>query len=198
MLNPPIDSAREGVVSELIEITQAADGVRVALAYATADNLMGRPLYAPSAHCVLRPSAANCLRRAVRAARQSGHTIIVFDAYRPAAVQRIFWEHLPDPRYVADPARGSNHTRGVAVDLSLLDGDGIPLDMGTGFDAMCEQSHHDREDLPADVQAHRQLLLGIMLHAGFASLATEWWHYELPDASDYALIPADSKVPLAA
>ncbi|CAM5186357.1 D-alanyl-D-alanine dipeptidase [Castellaniella defragrans] len=129
-----------------------------------------------------------------RAARQSGHAILVFDAYRPAAVQRIFWNLLPDPRYVADPAQGSNHTRGVAVDLSLLDEEGAPLDMGTGFDAMCDQSHRDREDLPAAVQRNRQMLLGIMLQAGFRSIPTEWWHFELPDAADYALIPEDPKV----
>lgn len=183
-------------MSELIELTQAREGIRIALAYATADNLTGRAVYAPGAQCALRPDAAECLRRAVRAARQSGHTIIVFDAYRPAAVQEIFWGVLSDPRYIADPAVGSNHTRGVAVDLSLLDDRGVALDMGTGFDAMCDQSHHDREDLPAAVQRNRQMLLGIMLQAGFRSLATEWWHYELPHAHDYALIPADPKVPV--
>ncbi len=184
-------SARGGepLVSELIELTESADGLRIALAYATPDNLTGRPVYAPGARCALRPVAADCLRRAVRAARQSGHTLIVFDAYRPAAAQLIFWRLLPDPRYVADAAVGSNHTRGVAVDVSLLDAHGTPLDMGTGFDAMCEQSHHDREDLPAAVQRNRQMLLGIMLQAGFRSIPTEWWHYELPDARHYALLP---------
>ncbi|CAM5182405.1 D-alanyl-D-alanine dipeptidase OS=Castellaniella defragrans OX=75697 GN=ddpX PE=3 SV=1 [Castellaniella defragrans] len=181
-------------MSDLIELTEAHDGLRVALAYATPANLVGRAVYAPGACCALRPSAAECLRRAVRAARQSGHAILVFDAYRPAAVQRIFWNLLPDPRYVADPAQGSNHTRGVAVDLSLLDEEGAPLDMGTGFDAMCDQSHRDREDLPAAVQRNRQMLLGIMLQAGFRSIPTEWWHFELPDAADYALIPEDPKV----
>lgn len=183
-------------MSELVELTPAADGIRAALAYATADNFAGRALYAPSAHCALRPDAARLLRRAVHAARQSGHTLVVFDSYRPSAVQEVFWGILPDARYVADPAVGSNHTRGVAVDLSLLDASGQPLDMGTGFDAMCDQSHHDRDDLPAAVQRNRQILLGIMLHAGFRALATEWWHYELPDAQRYALIPEDEKVPL--
>lgn len=185
-------------MSELVELNEAADGIRVALAYATADNFAGRALYAPQARCALRPEAARLLRRAVHAARQSGHTLIVFDSYRPSAVQEVFWGILPDARYVADPAVGSNHTRGVAIDLSLLDGSGQPLNMGTGFDAMCDQSHHDRDDLPMAVQRNRQILLGIMLHAGFRPLATEWWHYELPDAHGYPLIAADDKVPLLA
>ncbi|HEX7385935.1 MAG TPA: D-alanyl-D-alanine dipeptidase [Castellaniella sp.] len=181
-------------MSDLIELTEAGDGIRITLAYATPDNLTGRAVYAPGACCALRPEAARCLRRAVRAARQSGHVLQVFDSYRPAAVQQIFWDLISDPRYVADPAQGSNHTRGVAVDLTLLDTHGVALDMGTGFDAMCDQSHHDRDDLPVMVQRNRQLLLGIMLQAGFRSIPTEWWHYELPDAADYALIPEDSKV----
>ncbi len=183
-------------MSELVELTESADGIRIALAYATPDNLVGRPLYAPGAVCAMRPDAVHCLHRAVFAARQSGHTLMVFDAYRPAAVQAVFWNLLPDARYVANPATGSNHTRGVAVDLGLLDASGRLLDMGTGFDAMCDQSHHDRDDLSAMVQRNRQMLLGIMLHAGFSSIPTEWWHYELPNAHDYALIPADPKVPV--
>ena len=181
-------------MSDLIELTETHDGIRISLVYATSENITGRAVYASGARCAMRPAAADCLRRAVRAARQSGHVLQVFDAYRPAAVQQIFWNLLSDPRYVADPAQGSNHTRGVAVDLTLLDLQGQPLDMGTGFDAMCDQSHHDREDLPADVQGNRQMLLGIMLQSGFRSIPTEWWHYELPDAADYALIPSDPKV----
>src|SRR3546814_7787024 len=107
-----------------VELTQAADKLHIALTYATAENLIGRPIYAPGARCALRPPAADCLRRAMRAARQADHVLIVYDAYRPAAVQAIFWSKLPDARYVADPSLGSNHTRGVAVDVSLLGADG--------------------------------------------------------------------------
>lgn len=159
----------------------------VGMAYATSDNLAGRPVYA-DARCALRPEAAACLLRAAQAARHAGLTLKVLDAYRPASAQAIFWEICPDARYIADPAQGSNHTRGVAVDVTLLDGDGQPLDMGTGFDDMREQSHHNRDDLSPAAQRNRLLLLGIMLHAGFTSIATEWWHYELPDAKAWALI----------
>ncbi|MFC4296711.1 D-alanyl-D-alanine dipeptidase [Castellaniella hirudinis] len=182
---------------DLIAIPET-DGLRIALAYATPDNLTGQAVYAAGAHCALRPVAADCLHRAVCAARRAGLGLIVYDAYRPAAAQAVFWRLLPDPRYVADASLGSNHTRGVAVDVSLLDADGALLDMGTGFDDMRDQSHHDRDDLPPDVQRNRHLLLGIMLQAGFRSIPTEWWHYELPDAQEYALLPESDMVRVVA
>lgn len=180
-------------MSELIEIPDTA-GLRIALAYASPDNIVGHPVYAPGARAALRPQAAQCLQRAVRAAQQAGLSMILYDAYRPAAAQSVFWQALPDPRYVADASLGSNHTRGVAVDVGLLDADGALLDMGTGFDDMRDQSHHDRTDLPAQAQRHRLMLLGIMLQAGFCSISTEWWHYELPDSYGFPLLPEDPMV----
>ncbi|HEU0197604.1 MAG TPA: D-alanyl-D-alanine dipeptidase, partial [Nevskiaceae bacterium] len=181
------------VEEALIEITEA-DGVQLRLAYRQADNFAGRRVYGPAARCLLRPEAAADLRRAVEIASRAGLTVRIFDTYRPQAAQEIFWSVLPDARYVADPAVGSNHTRGVAMDLTLLDANGVPLDMGSGFDDMRERSHHDCATLPAQVQRNRLMLLGVMRHAGLASLATEWWHYELPQAHRFALIPTDPRV----
>ena len=181
-------------MSDLVDLS-GTPGLHIALAYATSDNFAGRVVYARGARCALRPEAAECLRRAIRNARRAGYTLHVFDAYRPEAAQRLFWSKLPDPRYVADPAAGSNHTRGVAIDLTLLDETGKPLDMGTGFDAMCEQSHHDRDDIPVVAQRNRAMLLGIMLHAGFTTIQTEWWHYQMPDAARYTPILRDPLVP---
>lgn len=175
------------VSSVLVDITPQTYPVIIQMAYATPHNLAGRPVYADD-RCALRPEAAVCLHRAAVAARRAGYTLKVLDAYRPTAAQAIFWELCPDPRYVADVSKGSHHTRGVAVDVTLADQNGQDLDMGTGFDDMREQSHHDRDDIPQAAQRNRLLLLGIMLHAGFASLPTEWWHYELPDAAKFDLI----------
>ena len=173
--------------SELVEITPEQYLVDIDLVYATANNLAGRPVYA-QARCALRPQAAACLLRAARAANRAGCRLKIFDAYRPPRAQQIFWALCPDPRYIADASQGSNHTRGTAVDVTLVDANGVPLDMGTGFDAMEDRSHHDRDDLPRQVQRNRSLLLGIMLQAGFRSISTEWWHYELPDSKRYALL----------
>ncbi len=173
--------------SQLVEISTATHPLVIDLVYSRPDNLAGRQIYT-QARCALRPEAAACLLRAALAARRAGYTIKVFDAYRPPSAQAIFWTLCPDPRYIADPSLGSNHTRGVAVDVTLLDENHAALDMGTAFDTMQDQSHHDRDDLPAQVQRNRSLLLGIMLQAGFCSLATEWWHYELPNAHAYQLL----------
>jgi len=172
----------------LVAIDPAEYLVEVDLAYAGSNNFVCLPIYAADAPCMLHADAAACLKRAALAAWRAGLGLKILDAYRPPAAQEVLWRICPDPAYVADPAQGSNHSRGVAVDVALLGEDGRQLDMGTGFDDMRELSHHDRPDLPAAVQRNRHLLLGIMLQAGFVSLPTEWWHYELPGAAAYPLL----------
>ncbi|MDE1149001.1 MAG: D-alanyl-D-alanine dipeptidase [Azospirillaceae bacterium] len=157
------------------------------LRYATADNLTGSPLYARPT-CLLHPQAASCLRRAVDRARMLGLRLKVFDAYRPPQAQALLWRTLPDPVFIADPRLGSNHTRGVAVDLTLMDGSGLELDMGTGFDDMSPQAYHADLTVPAAAQRNRALLLGLMAAAGWRHYEAEWWHYQLPDAHRYPLV----------
>lgn len=172
---------------QLVEIHTDLYPVEIDLVYCSANNFTGQRVY-EHARCALLPDAAACLLRAAQAARRAGYTLKIFDAYRPPAAQAVFWALCPDPRYVSDAGLGSNHTRGTAVDVTLLDQGGAEIDMGTGFDAMEDLSHHDRPDLPVTVQRNRNMLLGIMLQAGFASIATEWWHYELPQSHDYPLL----------
>ena len=86
----------------------------------------------------------------------------IFDALRPSEAQWALWAHSPDPEFLADPRRGSPHSRGVAVDLTLVDRDGQALDMGTEFDAFTPLSHHGNLDVGAEAQRNRALLLGIM------------------------------------
>src|ERR1051325_3385183 len=103
----------------LREIT-SADAVVLDIAYATSRNFTGAPVYARGA-CYLRPEAAECLARAVELARPHGLRLKVFDAYRPSEAQWKLWHHTPDPAFLAAPRRGSPHSRGVAVDLTLVD-----------------------------------------------------------------------------
>lgn len=180
--------------SPLVEVDAHALQVEIDLIYASADNLAGKQIYQDS-RCLLHVDAERCLRLASRLARQAGLTLRIFDAYRPPYAQYLLWEALPNPEYVCDPRLGSHHSRGVAVDLTLLGSDGQPLDMGTGFDDMREQSHQFFPDLTPAVQRNRLLLLGIMLGAGFRHIASEWWHYELPDAEEYPLIDDSSIQP---
>ncbi|MCA8251955.1 D-alanyl-D-alanine dipeptidase [Burkholderia sp. AU31624] len=163
----------------LVEITSATHRVDIDLVYATDRNLTGKPIYR-RAHCLLLAPAEAALRRAVTIAAQAGFTLRLYDAYRPPQAQQVLWDFLPDPNFIADLGRGSNHSRGTALDLTLVGADGKPLDMGTGFDEMVAESGHFHAGLPAAVQRNRLLLLGVMHAAGFAHIDSEWWHYELP------------------
>ena len=175
----------------LVEITAKKHKVIIDMVYASPNNLIGRPIY-ETARCLLHREAEPHLRKASDIAALAGLRLKVFDAYRPPKAQEIFWKHLPDPRYVADIVQGSNHSRGVAVDLTLVDKAGEDLDMGTSFDAMVELSHHFHPKLPPQAQRNRLWLLGIMTQAGFKRIDSEWWHYELPDALEYPLISDDT------
>ncbi|SEI59647.1 D-alanyl-D-alanine dipeptidase [Pseudomonas sp. NFR16] len=181
--------------SPLVEVDARALQVEVDLIYAGVDNLAGKQIY-QDPRCLLHRDAEARLRQASVLARQAGLRLRIFDAYRPPYAQALLWEALPNPEYVRDPGLGSHHTRGVAVDLTLIDAHGKALDMGTGFDDMRAHSHQFFADLPADVQRNRLLLLGIMLAAGFTYIDSEWWHYELPGADQYPLID-DGSIRLA-
>ncbi len=105
----------------------------------------------------------------------------------PYAVTEKFWELIHDPRYVADPSKGSGHNRGVAVDLTIIDlSTKKELDMPTGFDNFTDSAHHDFVFLPEKVLANRRLLKETMEKYGFVEFPTEWWHYSLPDPERFA------------
>lgn len=175
-------------MSNLMEITPASYGVRIALKYATSDNFTGKPVYAKDARCYLHPEAEACLRRAIKLAAAQGYQFLIFDAYRPPEAQWKLWDHTPDPNFLADPRRGSPHSRGVAIDLTLCRGDGAPLDMGTAFDAFTPLSHHGNQEVHAEAQRNRLLLMGIMTTAGWDFYRNEWWHYQLFNSRLYPLV----------
>ena len=177
----------------LVEIGAASHDVLFDIAYATAANITGRPVYARPA-CYLNPEAADLLERAAALARPLGLSLKIFDAFRPSEAQWRLWEARPDPEFLADPRRGSPHSRGAAVDLTLVDGDGAELDMGTGFDAFTPLSHHASILVPAAAQRNRALLLGLMTAAGWDFYRREWWHYQLFDARRWPLL-SDSVLP---
>ncbi len=172
----------------LIHVTEAEFGVELDMKYATADNFTARAVYArPS--CYLHADAVACLEVAIRLAAEQGWRLRIFDAFRPSAVQFVFWAHTPDPEFLCDPNKGSPHSRGVAVDLTLVDiASGEALDMGTGFDAFTPRSHHGNIDISNEAQLNRLKLMGLMTTAGWDFYRNEWWHYQLFDAKRYALL----------
>jgi D-alanyl-D-alanine dipeptidase len=171
----------------LTAITEDAFHVILDLKYATAENFTGVPVYARAA-CFLHAEGAEALRRAVALAATQDLRLRVFDAYRPTEVQQRLWDHTPDPEFLAPPERGSPHSRGVAVDLTLTDVKGRDLDMGTGFDAFTPLSHHGNLAISAEAQRNRALLLGIMTAAGWDFYRNEWWHYQLFNSRSYPLL----------
>jgi zinc D-Ala-D-Ala dipeptidase len=177
---------------DLVAIAPPHFDVDVTLAYATEANLTGLPVYR-NAECWLHREAADKLAAAIALAQPLGLRLRIFDALRPVEAQWALWNARPDPEFLADPRRGSPHSRGVAVDLTLLDGD-RELDMGTPFDAFTPLSHHARTDVSAEAQRNRLLLMGLMTSAGWDFYRNEWWHYQLFDQRRYPLI-SDADLP---
>jgi D-alanyl-D-alanine dipeptidase len=171
----------------LVALTQPEFDIDVDLAYATPNNFTGKPVYR-RAGAYLHPVAASHLQRAIALAAAQGLRIKIFDAFRPTEAQWVMWNHTPDPEFLADPRRGSPHARGAAVDLTLIDGQGRELDMGTGFDAFTPLSHHAATDISLEAQRNRFLLLGLMTAAGWDFYRNEWWHYQLFDTRKYPLL----------
>lgn len=179
----------------LVAVAPPAFAVSLDLAYARTDNLAGAPLYREAA-CWLHPDATPFLQRAIALAAALGLRLRLFDAYRPPEAQKRLWQALPDPEYVADPRRGSHHSRGVALDLTLEHPQTRqPLPMGTPFDDMSVASHHGSLAIGREALSNRSLLLGIMVAAGWCPYTPEWWHYQLPEAAAYPLLPDGSAAP---
>jgi len=177
----------------LVPITAADYGVAIDLAYAGPGNFTGRPVYA-RALCFLHADAAEHLKRAVQLASGMGLRLKIFDAFRPAEAQWVLWNCRPNPDFLADPRRGSPHSRGAAVDVTLIDARGDELEMGTKFDDFSPLSHHGTSGISIEAQGNRMMLLGIMTAAGWDYYRNEWWHYQLFDSKRYALL-GDAEAP---
>lgn len=160
------------------------------LRYACDDNFMGKNVYGDVTSCFLHKEAAVLLRAA--AARldslRKGVRFLLFDGLRPGSAQNVLWAHVvgtPEQKYVADPAKGSIHSYGLAVDLSLVDTDGNEMDMGTIFDHFDELAEPRHEDalfkagrLTQEQIDNRHLLRQAMLDSGFRMIPHEWWHFD--------------------
>lgn len=162
----------------LVEITAPEFNVELDIRYAGGNNFTGAPIYGRAA-CFLNEEATAHLQKAIYLAGEMGFRFKLFDGFRPTEAVQALWDHTPNPHYLAPPWAGSPHSRGAAIDLTLLDENGLELDMGTEFDAMTELSHHGDTVISAQAQRNRALLLGIMTAAGWDCYMNEWWHYQL-------------------
>jgi zinc D-Ala-D-Ala dipeptidase len=173
--------------ADLVDIRDVNPRIRLDIRYATANNFTGARVY-DEARCFLRPDVAQRLSQVQRDLERQGLGLKVYDCYRPLSVQKKFWALVPDERYVADPAKGSRHNRGAAVDLTLVDARGRELPMPTGYDDFTEKAHRDAKDLPAETIRNREILEKAMVRRGFVPLPTEWWHFDAAGWEKYPVM----------
>jgi zinc D-Ala-D-Ala dipeptidase len=180
--SPPEESG-EFRDSDLVELVTLEPGIRLDIRYAGSDNFLSQPVYAQPRAFMQRP-AAEALVRAHRALGAQGYGLLVHDAYRPWYVTKVFWDATPPAQhdFVADPAQGSRHNRGCAVDVTLFElASGKVIEMPSLYDEMTERSYPGYAGGSAQQRAHRDRLRQALEAEGFQVLETEWWHFDYQD-----------------
>jgi len=172
---------------DFVDISKLDSTIIIDLKYATADNFLGDTLYSANI-CLLRSDVAQRLVRVHQSLQKQGLGLKVWDGYRPLAVQKKMWKKLPDSRYVANPATGSNHNRGAAVDVTLVDKFGNELEMPTCFDDFSEKAGSEYSRVSKQVLKNRKILQSAMRAQGFKTIKSEWWHFNDKDIKKYPVI----------
>lgn len=172
---------------ELIDVQSVIPQIRVELKYATPDNFTGQVVYDFN-RCLLRQEAVLCLNNVQVELETMSLGLKAWDGFRPMAAQWKFWELIPDERYVSDPRKGGRHTRGTAVDVTLVTKEGQELSMPSAFDDFSEKAHRNYRGATPEEIANRELLQTVMEKHGFIGLPTEWWHFDLVGWENYPSI----------
>tara|TARA_B100001123_G_scaffold249338_1_gene278355 strand:+ start:92 stop:643 length:552 start_codon:yes stop_codon:yes gene_type:complete len=171
----------------LIQITKKKYPIEIKLFYATKKNFTGKQIYKKK-DCYLHKSAIPLFEKSVDLALKINLKLKIFDAFRPTEAQWKLWNHTPNENFIAHPKKGSPHSRGAAIDLTLVNKNNNELDMGTGFDSFSSKSFHGNTKISIEAQRNRFVLLGIMSEAGWDFYKKEWWHYQLFNSKKYKLI----------
>lgn len=177
-------------VVRFVDLSEAGRGLEFDIRYATTDNFVKRKVY-PTAHAFLLEHVAEDLFDVHDALKKEGFGLLIFDGYRPWSVSKLFWdissEH--DRKYLADPAQGSAHNRGCAVDLSMFDLETkAPIVMPSDFDEMNEKAHATYIGGDPIPRLRRDLLRRTMLNHNFQGIANEWWHYNHISRHDWPVM----------
>ena len=185
---PPKESG-SFLESDLVELTRLDSTIRLDVRYATTNNFMGERFYTQARAFLQRP-AAKALIRVQQALRKLGYSLLIHDAYRPWYVTKMFWDATPQAlkEFVADPAKGSRHNRGCAVDLSLFDlKSGKPVEMASGYDEFSHRAYPEYLGGTSLQRWHRSLLRREMEAEGFRVFESEWWHFDYRDWRNYPI-----------
>lgn len=172
---------------DLVEVTNVSPSIRLDIRYATTNNFTGAVLY-PMAKCCLKKPTAKKLAAVQKELEGMGLGLKIYDGYRPFNVTKKMWDLIRDERYVANPAKGSKHNRGAAVDLTIVDKQGNELPMPTGYDNFTEKAHWGYKDLPEEQIKNRALLRYVMEKHGFIGVSTEWWHFNDTDWEKFPIL----------
>jgi zinc D-Ala-D-Ala dipeptidase len=175
---------------DLVELIKLDPTIKLDIRYATTNDFLGTPLYTQARAFLQRP-AAEALVRAHRELKVQGYGLIIHDGYRPWYVTKIFWDATPNDKklFVANPAEGSRHNRGCAVDLSLYDlKTGKEVQMPSGYDEMTDRAYADYTGGTPEERARRALLRQAMEKQGFVVNPTEWWHFDYKDWKQYPIL----------
>lgn len=173
--------------ARMVDIRKVNPKIQLDIRYATTNNFVKRKLY-PVARCTLRLSVAQRLSRVQQNLEKIGLGLKVYDCYRPLSVTKQMWAAMPNSSFIANPAQGSRHNRGAAVDLTLVNRQGKELEMPTPFDSFTEKSHRNYQGGSSQARKNSQLLERMMKEAGFIPLSTEWWHFDAVDWQKFSLL----------
>jgi D-alanyl-D-alanine dipeptidase len=165
-------------IKGLVNVEDIDKNIIIDMKYASDNNFVGRAIY-PVNICVLKKETAFKLKNANEEFKSLGFTIKVWDAYRPMYVQRIFWEIVKDERFVANPnKKGSRHSSGIAVDVTLVDEKGKEIIMPSHFDDFSENAYRSNVNINKEARNNLDMLTKVMRKHGFLTIDTEWWHFE--------------------
>jgi D-alanyl-D-alanine dipeptidase len=188
-LTSPADSGAFRV-PDLVEPARLDSSIHLDVRYATTNNFLGSVFYS-SAHAFLQRPAADALVRAAHGLRRLGYGLLIHDAYRPWYVTKVFWDATPpESRWlVANPAQGSKHNRGAAVDITLYElATGKPVEMPSTYDEATPRATADFPGGTSRQRWHRALLRRVLEAEGFAANPSEWWHFDYRDWQRYPIL----------
>lgn len=163
--------------SQIVDLLSIDSTFVLDIRYATNNNFTHTVLY-PAAKAKLRRVAAESLASVQKELNAHHLGLKIYDGYRPLSVQWKLWNIVPNENFVANPAKGSKHNRGAAVDLTIIDSLGNELEMPTGYDDFTEKASHTYMELSETALKNRALLKDVMIRHGFNSITSEWWHYD--------------------
>ncbi len=178
------------IIHQLVDITSIDPRIQLDIRYATSNNFVKKQLY-PVVACFVHKDCALALKRAQNRLATKVLFLKIFDGYRPLSVQQVMWDMVQDENYVMNPAKGKGrHTRGTAVDLTLVDARGNEVEMPSAFDDFTTRAYRDNPAHSDIARSNMKLLEEVMESEGFVGWPLEWWHYDLKDWNNDLLYPS--------